>query len=61
MKLQEGDRLHMASIGNSFTLSLERLGHEDFATYYCRAENSLQREVSASLQLSGQPSAEDSL
>ena len=55
MKLQDGDRVHTSSIGNSFTLSLDGVGQEDFASYSCRAENSLQREVTASIQVSGLP------
>ncbi len=53
MKLQEGDRVRSAQVGNSFSLSLEGVGQQDFATYSCRAENSLQREVFATLQISG--------
>ncbi len=53
MKLQEGDRVRSAQVGNSFSLSLEGVGQQDFATYSCRAENTLQKEVFATLQISG--------
>jgi len=56
MKLIEGERLHMSSVGNTYKLSIADVRTQDYGVYYCRASNLLEREVNGVVQLTGAPS-----
>ena len=36
MKLIEGERLHMSSVGNTYKLSIADVRTQDYGVYYCR-------------------------
>ena len=36
MKLIEGERLHMSSVGDTYKLSITELTTQDYGVYYCR-------------------------
>jgi len=56
MKLIEGDRIHMASVGNTYKLSIADIKISDYGRYFCRASNLLEREVNGVVELTGAPS-----
>lgn len=56
MKLIEGDRIHMANVGNTYKLSIADIKISDYGRYFCRASNLLEREVNGVVELTGAPS-----
>ena len=54
MKLIEGERIHMSSVGNTFKLSIAQVSSQDYGDYYCRATNLLERDVNQVVHLTGQ-------
>lgn len=56
MKLIEGERIHMSSVGNTFKLSIAQVSSQDYGDYYCRATNLLERDVNQVVHLTGAPS-----
>jgi len=56
MKLLEGERIHMKTVGNTYRLSLSRLEEGDYGDYYCKAGNILEEDVEQHFILTGKPS-----
>merc|ERR1740123_2824629 len=56
MKLIEGDRIQMASVGDTYKLSIADITVSDYGRYFCRASNLLEREVNGVVELTGAPS-----
>jgi len=56
MKLIEGDRMHMSSVGNTYKLTINEVTLADYGTYYCRASNLLERDINGIVHLTGAPS-----
>ncbi|XP_023337273.1 MAM domain-containing glycosylphosphatidylinositol anchor protein 2, partial [Eurytemora carolleeae] len=55
MKILDGERIVSNNVGNSYKLSIDKLNIQDYGEYSCRAENSLQKDVTQTLQVSGCP------
>ena len=53
MKLIQGDRIHTEQVGDTYKLSINKVGVRDYGHYYCRANNLLNKEVTAEIVLTG--------
>ena len=53
MKLIQGDRIHTEQVGDTYKLSINKVGVRDYGQYYCRANNLLNKEVTAEIVLTG--------
>lgn len=56
MKLIGGDRIQTEQVGDTYKLSIAKVGVRDYGEYYCRASNLLDRDVSTAMVLTGCPS-----
>jgi len=56
MKLIQGDRIHTEQVGDTYKLTVSRVGIQDYGNYFCKASNLLDKEVSAKMVLTGAPS-----
>ena len=53
MKLIEGDRIHTEQVGDTYKLSINKVGVMDYGQYYCKASNLLDKDVSSMVVLTG--------
>ena len=53
MKLIQGDRIHTEQVGDTYKLTINKVGVRDYGQYYCRANNLLDKEVTAEIVLTG--------
>ena len=53
MKLIQGDRITTEQVGDTYKLTVNRVGIRDYGNYYCRASNLLDKDVTASIVLTG--------
>ena len=53
MKLIQGDRITTEQVGDTYKLTVNRVGIRDYGNYYCKASNLLDKDVTASIVLTG--------
>ena len=53
MKLIQGDRIHTGQVGDTYKLTVSRVGIQDYGNYFCKASSLLDKEVSAKMVLTG--------
>ena len=53
MKLIDSERIRIKRIGNTHKLSLFNLTKNDFGKYSCRATNLLQKDVTLTIEVTG--------